>query len=117
MSADVLHIFFDLQLNIKLYHWTTQSYSRHKGSDLLLERLNAQIDRYVESYIGRHGRASISKGSVTYKMHSDSEMCAYLTKTVKLIEALQLNDYKDLSSIRDDMVEDMYNTLYAFTLK
>jgi len=32
------------------------SYSRHKATDEVLEKLDGHIDRYVEVYMGKYGR-------------------------------------------------------------
>jgi hypothetical protein len=45
---NLVKFFFTLQLNLKLYHWNTTSYSRHKASDQFGERLLSLIDRFVE---------------------------------------------------------------------
>jgi len=31
--SEYVRFFFTLQLNIKMYHWNTTSYSRHKATD------------------------------------------------------------------------------------
>jgi hypothetical protein len=56
MSANDVHFFFKMREQIKLYHWQTMSYSRHKATDEVLEKLDALIDRYVEVYMGKYGR-------------------------------------------------------------
>ncbi len=38
---------------IKLYHWKTTSYSEHKATDELHERLSGHIDTFVEVLLGK----------------------------------------------------------------
>ena len=40
---------------IKLYHWKTQIYSKHKASDDFLEKMDGLIDKFVEVMIGSRG--------------------------------------------------------------
>jgi hypothetical protein len=52
MSAADINFFFQLREQLKLYHWQTHSYSRHKASDETLSALDEAIDTYVETYMG-----------------------------------------------------------------
>jgi hypothetical protein len=44
MSEQLIKVFFHMTLNIKLYHWQTTSFARHKASCELLESLTDLID-------------------------------------------------------------------------
>jgi hypothetical protein len=44
-----------LRDQIKLYHWETLSFPRHKATDELVTNLDANIDKFVEVYIGKYG--------------------------------------------------------------
>ena len=48
MSAANIHFFFTMREQIKLYHWQTHSYSRHKATDEVIENLDKNIDEFVE---------------------------------------------------------------------
>ncbi len=38
---------------IKLYHWQTKSFARHKATDDLTAALDLAIDNFVEVYMGK----------------------------------------------------------------
>lgn len=123
MSADQIHFFLQLRNQIKLYHWQTRVYSRHIATDKTLENLDTAIDTYVEVYIGKYGRPKVSGKNASITLHNLSEAGATrliiaavkylqgpLTKTLKAIDT-------DLMHIRDEIVADLNQLLYLFTLK
>jgi hypothetical protein len=123
MSAEQIHFFLQLRNQIKLYHWQTRVYSRHIATDKTLENLDTAIDTYVEVYIGKYGRPKVSGKNASITLHNLSEAGATrliiaavkylqgpLTKTLKAIDT-------DLMNVRDEIVADLNQLLYLFTLK
>lgn len=116
MSVELLELFFEMQTNIKLYHWTTSSYSRHRGSDVLQGSLGQKIDRFVEVYIGRMGKPKVGKRSLAYRQMNDKEIVGYLQEKARALEKLDLSKWHDLSNIRAEIVESINQGLYLFDL-
>lgn len=123
MSAEQIHFFLHLRNQIKLYHWQTRVYSRHIATDKILEDLDTAIDSYVEVYIGKYGRPKVLGKNASITLHNLSEAGAVrlvnaaikylqgpLTKTLKPADT-------DLMNIRDEIVADLNQLLYLFTLK
>ena len=107
---------------IKVYHWQTRIYSRHKATDKVIEELDENIDKYVEVYMGKYGRPKLISRNNTFKLLNLSE--ASIVKFVKqcitylkgtLIKGLTPQD-TDLFNIRDEMLSDLDQLLYLFTL-
>jgi hypothetical protein len=105
---------------VKLYHWQTGSFARHKATDDLTAALDTNIDAFVESYMGRYGRPKVS-GSI--KLHNFSESAArtfvaqqttYLTKV--LPKKIKSTD-TDLLNLRDTILGDLTKVSYLFTLQ
>ncbi len=122
MSADNVQFFFTMREQIKLYHWQTKSYSRHKATDSVIEALDKNIDMYVETYMGKYGRPKMSARNNTVKVQNLSESTivrfikgciTYLT--TKLPKGLKETD-TDLVNLRDEMLADLNQLLYLFTL-
>ncbi len=123
MSAEQIHFFLNLRDQIKLYHWQTRVYSRHIATDKILESLEKSIDSYVEVYIGKYGRSKISGKNASIALHNLTEAGAarLVSAAIKylqgpLTKTLKPND-TDLMNIRDEMVSDLNQLLYLFTLK
>jgi len=123
MSADQIHFFLHLRDQIKLYHWQTRVYSRHIATDNVLEKLEKSIDSYVEIYIGKYGRPKVNGKNASITLHNLTEAGAIrlvnaavkylqgpLTKTLKPADT-------DLMNVRDEIVADLNQLLYLFTLK
>jgi hypothetical protein len=123
MSSRDIAFFFQMRTQIKLYHWQTRLYSRHKASDNVLEKLDELIDKYVEVYIGKYGRPKLdaSTNTTTVQNLSESSVIKYIHKyitymTEPLVKRLKKED-TDLLSLRDDMIAELNQLLYLFTLK
>ena len=63
MSSANIQFFFTLQTQLKLHHWQTTQFSTHKAIDEILKKVDGIIDEYVETYMGRYGRATITQGT------------------------------------------------------
>ena len=122
MSAQHIHFFFTMRDQIKLYHWQTDVFARHKATDDVIKSLDEHIDVFVEVYMGKYGRPNITRTTNTVVVKNMSEKTA--VKFVKeCIGYLNINLTKslkgldtDLSNIRDEMLADLNKLLYLFTL-
>ena len=123
--ADLLHDFLQLQAQIKLYHWQTKSYSRHKASDKLSNSLGELMDKFLEVMQGsRNKRIQIGNGlPLLIKNQTDASIVEtlkqfreWLIKKDGLPSFLTKND-TELLNIRDEILEAVNQTLYLFTFE
>ncbi len=123
MSAQHVHFFFQMRDQIKLYHWQTYSYSRHKGTDEVLKSLENHIDLFVEVWMGKHGRPKMTKttDTVTIKNMADSTAAKFIKSCIDYLQGPLSRSIKatdtDLANIRDEMIGELHQLLYLFTLK
>ena len=122
MSADDVNFFFEMRSQIKLFHWQTTSFAMHKATDGVIESLDENIDKYVEVYMGKYGRprvtaknASTSIGNLSPKAMIAFVKAAIGHLQVGLVQKLKPSD-TDLMNIRDEMLGDLNQLLYLFTL-
>jgi hypothetical protein len=122
MSADHIHFFLQLRDQIKLYHWQTRVYARHIATDQILEKLEKHMDSFVEVYIGKYGRPRVTGKNAEITVHNMTEAGAsrMLHAALRYLQgpltrSLKEGDY-DLFALRDDLVEDMNQLAYLFTL-
>ena len=122
MSADQIHFFLQLRNQIKLYHWQTRVYARHIATDQILDRLEKTIDSFVEIYIGKYGRPRLSgaKATITLQNLTEAGASRLIKAAIKhlqvaLPKALHPSD-SDLLNLRDEMMGDLNQLLYLFTL-
>lgn len=123
MSADHIHFFLQLRDQIKLYHWQTRVYARHMATDQVLERLEKHMDSFVEVYIGKHGRPRITGKNAEITIHNMTEAGAsrLLQSALRyfqgpLSRSLRQGVDADLLALRDDLMEDVNQLAYLFTL-
>ena len=116
---NIVGIMFNIREQIKLYHWQTSSFAQHKTTDELVKSLDANIDAFVEAYMGTYGRPSAGK-TLPVKNLTSQGMKAYLRKTrgflIKTLPTKIHPDDKDLLAIRDTILGDVDKAMYLFTL-
>jgi hypothetical protein len=121
--SHIVHFIFDLQTNIKLYHWMTTSYARHKAADNLVSEVLNLGDKLVEVYIGKYGRPIINKKDTLIQLQNlnDKNIIKYIDDAVNyLIEDMPKNLKKndvDLLNIRDELVAILHQTKYLFSFE
>ena len=117
----LVQIFFHMMLNIKLYHWETTNFARHKASDELHANLSALIDKFIEVYIGGYTRPTFtSTFSVKVKRLNDTDIIEVLNQYKEFLKH-ELPKYvkesdTDLLNIRDEMLGILNQTKYRLHL-
>lgn len=123
MSAEILHVMLMMRNQVKVYHWQTFSFGRHKATDNLVDSLDANIDKFTEAYMGRYGRPKFTAKTGALRVFDMTDKKApelikngikWLTK--ELPKLLRKED-TDLLNIRDEILGDLQQVLYLFTLK
>lgn len=118
-GGDIVSSLLTIRNQVKLYHWQTGSFARHKATDDLTAALDTNIDAFVESYMGRYGRPKVSK---SIKLHNFSEQAAraFVAKQTKFLSSELPRKIKktdtDLLNLRDTILGDLTKVLYLFTL-
>jgi len=123
MSTAIIQFYVTLRNAVKVYHWNTKSYPRHKATDQFVENIDKLTDSFVEVYIGRYGRdAALGKEMViTLPGFTEKTIIKFFEeariwlsdKVPKLISEKDT----DLLNIRDEILGEINQTLYLFTLK
>ena len=111
----ILRFFLKLQVNIRLYHWTTLSYSRHIATDKLDASLLPLVDDFVETFMAEFDRPPkhLKKVNLSCRIASDERMKKYVAR--KRLELMEMSlPTKDLDSVRDEIVSALSKTLYLF---
>lgn len=101
-KEDVPLYLFRLRDIIKLYHWTTKSYTRHKIADDLYKEIEKCIDKYVEAYLSRN--IFIYPKKIYFKEITDDNFIQKLEKTKQKLNHIKYSKEEcDAASIRDDI--------------
>lgn len=121
----IIHTVFYFLNNLKIYHWSTKSYARHKASDDCFNGIQTLFDRFVEVYIGKYGRdklfshKSSDKQQIFLQVINDKNIVSMFKKLVSFFNDLDLDQVRDsdLITIRDEITATLNQTLYLFTLE
>jgi len=123
MSGEIINLMLTLRNQVKIYHWETMQFSRHKSTDKLVDSLDESIDKFMEVYFGKYGRLNLTQrnGTIRLRNFSDEEGPELLKQAVewltnRLPKLLSSKD-TDLLNIRDEILADLNQTLYLFTFK
>lgn len=122
MSANDTQFFFTMREQIKLYHWQTKSYPRHKATDAVIDSLDTSIDKYVEVYMGKYGRMKMTSANSSIHVSNLSEktIIRFIHKCIQYLQTTLVKKLKetdtDLLNIRDEMLAELNQLLYLFTL-
>ena len=118
-NGSIVTAMLTIRNQVKLYHWQTKSFARHKATDDLTASLDTNIDSFVEVYMGKYGRPMVSD-SIKLSNFTEAgarsfvaKQTAYLTNV--LPKKLRPED-TDLLNIRDEILGDINKVLYLFTL-
>jgi hypothetical protein len=119
IGGDIITNMMTIRDQVKLYHWQTKHFARHKATDDLLIKLDANIDMFVETYMGKYGRPSVSK-PIQLSNFSEAAARAFVAGQRKFLSVdipkkLKATD-TDLLNIRDTILGDLNQVLYLFTL-
>jgi DNA-binding ferritin-like protein len=125
-GKEITVIFFQMLLMVKLFHWKTHSYATHKATDELYSKLNEDIDKFIEIFLGKTGsridlmgKKSISLIDLNSPEQLKSKIESFKSYLVGLTnnKALGSMTNTDLLNIRDEILGDMNQFLYLLTFK
>lgn len=122
LIGDIVMIFLAFRDQLKIYHWQTHSYSKHKASDRLVNNITEKMDQFVETIQGsRNTRLRFSRDNkMEYNNQTDDSIVFLMRNfrewlTYSLPNMLDSKDV-DLLNLRDEILSLVNNTLYLFTL-
>lgn len=122
LSSNV-NFLLQTQTQIKILHWQTKGYARHQAFGETYSNLDALIDDFVEIYMGKYGRFSLSENEKKISIDNLTELdLPAFMKTVKSELIGMSNDLSkdkdtDLLNLRDEMLG-LFNKLsYLLTLE
>jgi len=123
--GEIAIILMSIRDQVKVFHWQTESYSKHKSSDALVSALTNQMDLFIETIQGTRGiRLKIPKSNnIVIDNQTNTSVLEvletfkiWLTSSSGLLRYLMKNE-TDLLTIRDEMLQTVNQTIYLFGLK
>ena len=125
-QQQIVIMFLQMLNTVKLYHWKTSSYAQHKATDELYTNLNANIDTFVETMLGKTGgRVNLTRQK-TLRLLDYTNLGDFKKEVDKykqfLIEmnkdaGLNITNNSDLLNIRDEILGNLNQFTYLLTFK
>jgi hypothetical protein len=112
---EIVKFFFTLQILNKVYHWNTNLYARHIATDKFNSNLLSLTDKFVEVFIGRYKIKPVIT-NIYINSFDDNEIVSLFEDSKKYLENIKISD-SDLLNIRDELLSEINQTLYLFTLR
>ena len=120
-KSHIIQTFLQMLNVIKVYHWKTRSYAEHKATDELYERLNENIDKFIEILLGKeedrfkliHER--VLPIDTANKKDFKSRVYEYRKFLTDMNIYFDPKLDSDLLSLRDEILGDINQFLYLMT--
>ena len=125
-QKEITVVFLEMLLMIKLYHWKTHSYATHKATDSLYDKLNSNMDSFIEVLLGKTGirtnlmgKKNIRLVDLNSPLELKREIEAFKGYLVSLNDnrSMKIMSNMDLYNIRDSILADLNQFLYLLTFQ
>ena len=119
MEKELLANVLQIQGQLKVLHWQTQSYAEHNAFERTYETLEDLLDKLIETYSGKYQRPKF--GGVKQITFADYENLK-VDKFLEAFEDFMSNSFmaqqdSELSNIKDEILASIQTLKYLLTLK
>lgn len=114
-----MEYFLGLLNQIKVFHWGTMEYGKHKALDDLHSSMSGLVDTFIEVFIAHYKKQPIKTFKITMNAHSDiTKLEKFLDVEKENIRKLHL-PFKNISEIQniiDEMLLVLNQAIYLCRL-
>jgi hypothetical protein len=115
----IIQNFLTILNQLKMYHWTTDSYARHKAFGKAYDELEELVDSFVEILLAKNGK-DVPSMNIRIFSESDMDITSALNDIISFLSSelppiLGEGD-SDLLNIKDEMLGVVNRTKYLLTL-
>jgi DNA-binding ferritin-like protein len=117
-----VNLFLGIHAQLKIFHWQTKGYARHKAFAKTRDELEDLMDSFIEEAMGKYGRFSLDEETKTIELFNLSEL-----KPIEMVETIcqsfigfteELDPVDtNLLNIRDEMLGLFQKLKYLLTLE
>jgi DNA-binding ferritin-like protein len=117
-----INLFLGLQAQLRIFHWQTKGYARHKAFGKTYDTLEDLIDTFVEEAMGKYGRFTLDDETNTIQLANLKEL-----KPEAMLDTIisALNQFSEqfeetdtnLLNVRDEMLGAINKLKYLLTLE
>jgi len=118
---DFIQAMFKLQMIVKMNHWGTEKYHRHKITDEFHGKLQDITDKIVETYQGRAGKIDLNKVrslTIMVPMVGDEGMITVVQEVIDMVESkIYPKAEKETIALLDELLAILQQTKYLLSLQ
>ena len=121
--TSLMSTFLGIQAQFKVFHWQTQSYSKHIAYGDIYDTISDLSDNFMEIYMGKYGRVALEGESDAILLGNIGEVNIeeFLETITDFLlsfnNKLDNNRDSDLLNLRDEMLAEINKLKYLLTLK
>ena len=119
MEKQLLANIIQMQGQLKVLHWQTESYAEHKAFEKTLNALMSRFDRIIEVYSGKYQRPKFGGVyQITFADYDNLKIDAFIEGMDDfLTNAFMAEQDSELANVRDEARADLMKLKYLLTLK
>jgi hypothetical protein len=108
------------QQQMRIFHWQTDSFAKHKAFGKIYDSLDELVDEFVETYMGIFGKSKpVSTFNFTLvPLTDDGVVSEVLEDFVDYLKEMsyEIEDQSDLLNVRDSILAEVNKLKYLLTL-
>ena len=117
-----INLFLGLQAQLRIFHWQTKGYARHKAFGVTYDTLEDLIDTFVEEAMGKYGRFILDDETNTIQLANLKELKPEAMLDVIISALNQFSEQfeesdTNLLNLRDEMLGSINKLKYLLTLE
>lgn len=120
-SSNLIRTLLEMLMTVKMYHWRTESYAQHKATDDLYDKLNKNIDTFVEVFLGKSESRiqEVDEILPLYNFQKGNDFKKKIFEYRKMLQDLSKifspQTDSDLLTVRDELLININQFLYLMT--
>lgn len=119
MEKELLSNVLQIQAQLRVLHWQTESYAEHQAFGMTYDSLDDLFDTLIEAYMGKYGRPKF--GGVKNLAVADYEnvkLDAFIDGLIEFFaSAFMADSDSELKNICDNIKDTLDKLKYLLTLK
>lgn len=119
MEKELLSNVLQIQAQIKVLHWQTESFAEHKAFDEVYESLGDLFDKLIEAYSGKYGRPKFGgMKQLAVADYDNVKIDAFIDGLHQFFEnTFMATTDKELDNICQEITAELDKLKYLLTLK
>ncbi len=119
MEKELLSNILQIEGQLKLLHWQTESYAEHNAFGDIYDSLSEKFDMLIEAYSGKYQRPQLGGlTDLSFADYNSIKLEAFITASIEFfMDSFMAAQDSELANITHEIVADFQKLKYLLTLK